>query len=111
MLEELEHAFHVFLTGTGFGGVALATMSLCSQVMNFLSQIMFMAQKEISEKLLKEFDVKAKFSICEFLDDLKNKVTNKTKMILVENPGSNTFEFQDDPKLKFSKKEKNIYLP
>ena len=29
ILKELEQAFHVFLTGTGFGGVALAIMSLC----------------------------------------------------------------------------------
>ena len=29
ILKELEKAYHVFLTGTGFGGVALALMSLC----------------------------------------------------------------------------------
>ena len=29
ILKELEQAYHVFLTGTGFGGVALAIMSLC----------------------------------------------------------------------------------
>ena len=29
ILKELEQAFHVFLTGTGFGGVALAIMSIC----------------------------------------------------------------------------------
>ena len=29
ILKKLEQAFHVFLTGTGFGGVALAIMSLC----------------------------------------------------------------------------------
>ena len=29
ILKELEQAYHVFLTGTGFGGIALALMSLC----------------------------------------------------------------------------------
>ena len=29
ILKELEEAYHVFLTGTGFGGIALALMSLC----------------------------------------------------------------------------------
>ena len=29
IIKELEQAYHVFLTGTGFGGVALAIMSLC----------------------------------------------------------------------------------
>ena len=31
ILKELEKAYHVFLTGTGFGGVALAIMSICRQ--------------------------------------------------------------------------------
>ena len=31
MLKELEQAYHVFLTGTGFGGIALALMSLRSE--------------------------------------------------------------------------------
>ena len=38
-------------------------------------------------------------------NDLKNKISKKTKLIYVENPGSNTFEFQDLSKiLKFAKK-------
>ena len=45
----------------------------------------------------------AKFYNPDSFEDLKNKVTKKTKMILVENPGSNTFEFQDLSKIvKFS---------
>ena len=110
MLKELEHAFHVFLTGTGFGGVALAIMSLCRPGDEFLvSDNVYGPTKEISEKLLKEFDVKAKFYNPESFDDLKNKVTSKTKMILVENPGSNTFEFQDLSKIVNLAKKKKIY--
>ena len=110
MLKELEQAFHVFLTGTGFGGVALAIMSLCRPGDEFLvSDNVYGPTKEISEKLLKEFDVKAKFYNPESFDDLKNKVTSKTKMILVENPGSNTFEFQDLSKIVNLAKKKKIY--
>ena len=29
IIKELEQAYHVFLTGTGFGGISLALMSLC----------------------------------------------------------------------------------
>ena len=110
MLKELENAFHVFLTGTGFGGVALAIMSLCRPGDEFLvSDNVYGPTKEISEKLLKEFDVTAKFYDPESFDDLKNKITKKTKMILVENPGSNTFEFQDlDKIIKLAKKRKII---
>ncbi|MFL2875527.1 MAG: trans-sulfuration enzyme family protein [Candidatus Pelagibacter sp.] len=110
MLKVLEEAYHVFLTGTGFGGVALAIMSLCRPGDEILvSDNVYGPTKEISEKLLKEFDVTAKFYNPESFDDLKNKVSKKTKMILVENPGSNTFEFQDLSKIVKLAKSKKIF--
>ncbi len=110
MLKELEQAFHVFLTGTGFGGVALAIMSLCRPGDEILvSDNVYGPTKEISEKLLKEFNVLAKFYDPDSFDDLKNKVTKKTKMILVENPGSNTFEFQDLSKIVNLAKKKKVF--
>ena len=110
ILKELEQAFHVFLTGTGFGGVALAIMSICRPGDEILvSDNVYGPTKEISEKLLKEFDVTAKFYNPESFEDLKNKVSKKTKMILVENPGSNTFEFQDLSKIIKLAKNKKIF--
>ena len=110
MLKELEKAFHVFLTGTGFGGVALAIMSLCRPGDEILvSDNVYGPTKEISQKLLKEFDVEAVFYNPDSFEDLKNKVTKKTKMILVENPGSNTFEFQDLSKITQLAKRKKIF--
>jgi len=110
MLKELEQAFHVFLTGTGFGGVALAIMSLCRPGDEILvSDNVYGPTKEISEKLLKEFNILAKFYNPDSFEDLKNKVSKKTKMILVENPGSNTFEFQDLSKIVNLAKKKKIF--
>ena len=110
MLKELEQAFHVFLTGTGFGGVALALMSLCRPGDEILvSDNVYGPTKEISEKLLKEFKVMANFYNPDSFEDLKNKVSKKTKMILVENPGSNTFEFQDLSRIVNLAKRKKIY--
>ena len=110
ILKELEQAFHVFLTGTGFGGVALAIMSLCRPGDEILvSDNVYGPTKEISEKLLKEFNVMARFYNPDSFEDLKNKVTKKTKMILVENPGSNTFEFQDLSKIVYLAKKKKIF--
>ncbi len=110
ILKELEQAFHVFLTGTGFGGVALAIMSLCRPGDEILvSDNVYGPTKEISEKLLKEFDVKAIFYNPDSFKDLKDKVSKKTKMILVENPGSNTFEFQDLSKIVNLAKKKKIF--
>ena len=110
ILKELEQAFHVFLTGTGFGGVALAIMSLCRPGDEILvSDNVYGPTKEISEKLLKEFNVMAKFYNPDSFEDLKKNVTKKTKMILVENPGSNTFEFQDLSKIVNLAKKKKIF--
>ncbi len=108
ILKELEQAYHVFLTGTGFGGVALALMSLCRPGDEILvSDNVYGPTKEISEKLLKEFNINAKFYDPDSINDLKNKISRKTKMILVENPGSNTFEFQDLSEIiKIAKKNK-----
>jgi len=109
ILKELEQAFHVFLTGTGFGGVALAIMSLCRPGDEILvSDNVYGPTKEISEKLLKEFNVTAKFYNPNVFEDLKSKISKKTKMILVENPGSNTFEFQDLSKIINLAKRKKI---
>ncbi len=109
MIKELEQAYHVFLTGTGFGGLSLAIMSLCRPGDEILvSDNVYGPTREISEQLLKEFNIDAKFYDPEKFEDLKNKITKKTKMILVENPGSITFEFQDLSKIAKLAKSKNI---
>jgi cystathionine beta-lyase len=109
IIKELEQAYHVFLTGTGFGGISLALMSICRPGDEILvSDNVYGPTREISEDLLKEFNIDAKFYNPEKFEDLKNKVTDKTKMILVENPGSNTFEFQDLSKIVKLAKSKNI---
>ncbi len=108
ILKKLEEAYHVFLTGTGFGGVALAIMSICRPGDEILvSDNVYGPTKEISEELVKEFNINAIFYNPDSFEDLKKRVTNKTKMIVVENPGSNTFEFQDLSKIvKLAKKKK-----
>ena len=110
ILKELEQAYHVFLTGTGFGGIALALMALCRPGDEILvSDNVYGPTKEISQELMKEFKVDAKFYNPDSLDDLKRKISNKTKIILVENPGSNTFEFQDLSKIVKVAKRKKIF--
>jgi cysteine-S-conjugate beta-lyase len=96
MIVELEKAHHVFLTPSGFASVALSIMSICRPGDEILvTDSVYFPTRMITSKLLKEFDVKTQFYNPDNFQDLKNKVTKKTKMIFVENPGSNTFEFQD----------------
>ena len=110
IIKRLEQAYHVFLTGTGFGGISLALLSLCRPGDEIVvSDNVYGPTKEITEDLLKEFNIVARFYNPEKFEDLKNKITKKTKLILVENPGSNTFEFQDLSKIVKIAKSKNIF--
>ena len=109
IIKELEQAYHVFLTGTGFGGISLALMSLCRPGDEILvSDNVYGPTRQITEDLLKEFNVNVRFYNPESFEDLKNKTSKKTKMILVENPGSITFEFQDLSKIVEHAKKQNI---
>ena len=110
IIVKLEEAHHVFLTPSGFASVALSIMSICRPGDEIIvTDSVYFPTRIISSKLLKEFGVKAQFYNPDNLDDLRKKITKKTKMIFVENPGSNTFEFQDlDKIIKLAKKNKII---
>ena len=110
ILKELEQAHYVFLTQTGFGAVALAIMSICRPGDEIvISDCVYRPTQKLTSQLLAEFNIKAIWYNPNSFEDLKNKVTKKTKLIYVENPGSNTFEFQDLGKIISFAKRKNIY--
>jgi cystathionine beta-lyase len=110
ILKELEQAYYVFLTQTGFGAVALAIMSICRPGDEIvISDCVYRPTKKLTSQLLAEFNIKTIWYNPNSFEDLKNKVTKKTKLIYVENPGSNTFEFQDLRKITSFAKRKNIY--
>ena len=54
--------------------------------------------KELSD-YLKEFNIKTKFYNPHDLNTIKKNISKKTKLIFVECPGSNSFEFQDLSKI------------
>jgi len=109
-ITELETAHATFLTSTGFGAVALAIMSICRPGDEIIvTDAVYAPTRMITSKLLKEFKVKTHFYNPEDLQSLEKKINKKTKMIFVENPGSNTFEFQDLSRItKLAKKKKII---
>ena len=110
ILKELEQAYHVFLTQTGFGAVALAIMSICRPGDEIvISDCVYRPTQKLTSQLLKEFNINAIWYNPNSFEDLKKKVTKKTKLIYVENPGSNSFEFQDLGKIVSFAKKKNIY--
>jgi len=108
IIKDLEEAYHVFLTPTGFGAVSLCLMALCRPGDEVLvSDNVYNPTRELSSNLLPELNVKAIFYDPNDINDLKKKISNKTKLIFVENPGSITFEFQDlNEIIKIAKKRK-----
>jgi len=110
MLRKLEEAYQVFLTPTGFAAVALSIMSICRPGDEILiSDGVYRPTQKLTDDLLKEFRVKSVWYNPNRFDDLKNKINRKTKLIYVENPGSNTFEMNDLGKIVSLAKSKNIF--
>ena len=109
-ISNLENAHRTFLTSTGFGAIALAIISICRPKDEIIvTDAVYAPTRMITSKLLKEFNVKTHFYNPEDFKSLQKKINKKTKMIFVENPGSNTFEFQDLSKIiKLAKKKKII---
>jgi cystathionine beta-lyase len=109
IIKELEQAHHVFLHSTGFGSVSLALMALCKSGDEVLvGDNVYFPTREISEKLLPKYNIKTKYYDPNNINDLKSKITKKTKLIFVENPGSITFEFQDLKEIIKLAKKNNI---
>jgi len=109
-LRGLEEAHQVFLTPTGFSAVALSIMSICRPGDEIvISDGVYRPTQKLTDDLLKEFNVKVIWYNPNSFQDLKNKITKKTKLIYVENPGSNTFEMQDLGKVVSLAKNKNIF--
>ena len=108
IIKDLEEAYHVFLTPTGFGAVSLCLMALCRPGDEVLvSDNVYNPTRELSSNLFPELNIKAVFYNPNDINDLKKKISNKTKLIFVENPGSITFEFQDlNEIIKIAKKRK-----
>ena len=100
MLREMEECHHVFLTPTGFGSVFLSIFSVVRPGDEILTaDPVYYPTRLLTEDFLKSFNIKTIFYDPHDLNTLKNKITKKTKLIYVESPGSNSFEFQDLSKI------------
>ena len=110
MLTRMEASYHTFLTPTGFGAVFLCLYSILRPGDELIiADPVYSPTRLLTEKYLSEFDIIAKFYDPNNLDTIKKNITNKTKLIYVENPGSNTFEFQDLSKILSIAKKNKIY--
>ena len=108
MLKKMEECYHVFLTPTGFGSVFLSIFSIVRPGDEIIAaDPVYSPTRLLTEDFLKSFNIKTVFYNPNDLNTLKKKITKKTKLIYVENPGSNSFEFQDLSKvISIAKKNK-----
>jgi len=96
ILSKLEESYYTFLTPTGFGSVFLAIFSVTRPGDEIIvADPVYSPTRLLSEDFLKEFNIKTTFYDPHNLKTLEKNITKKTKLIFVENPGSNTFDFQD----------------
>ena len=108
ILSKLEESYYTFLTPTGFGSVFLAIFSVVRPGDEILTaDPVYNPTRMLTQDYLTEFGIKTTFYNPHNLDSIKRNITKKTKLIFVENPGSNTFEFQDLSKIiQIAKKHK-----
>ena len=109
ILTKLEESYHVFTTPTGFGSVFLAIFSVVRPGDEILvSDPVYSPTRILTEDYLKEFKIRTNFYDPHNLNTLEKSITKKTKLIFVENPGSNTFDFQDLGKIIAIARRKKI---
>ena len=108
ILTKLEESYHVFTTPTGFGAVFLAIFSVTRPGDEIIAaDPVYSPTRLLTEKFLREFNIKTTFYNPHDLKTLEKSINKKTKLIFVENPGSNSFDFQDLGKiLSIAKKNK-----
>ncbi|MDB3947060.1 PLP-dependent aspartate aminotransferase family protein [Candidatus Pelagibacter sp.] len=108
ILSKLEESYFTFLTPTGFGAVFLAIFSVTRPGDEIVvADPVYSPTRLLSQDFLKEFNIKTTFYDPHDLKTLEKAITKKTKLIFVENPGSNTFDFQDLAKIiSIAKKNK-----
>ncbi len=110
ILTKLEESYHVFTTPTGFGSVFLAIFSVVRPGDEMLvADPVYSPTRILTKDYLKDFNIKTIFYNPHNLKTLEKNITKKTKLIFVENPGSNTFDFQDLGKIISIAKKNKIY--
>ena len=109
ILTKLEESYHVFTTPTGFGSVFLAIFSVVRPGDEIIvADPVYSPTRILTQDFLKEFNIKTIFYNPHDLKTLQKNIKKKTKLIFVENPGSNSFEFQDLRKITSIAKKKKI---
>ena len=108
ILTKLEESYHVFTTPTGFGSVFLAIFSIVRPGDEMIvADPVYSPTRILTQDYLKEFNINTVFYNPHDLKSLEKNISKKTKLIFVENPGSNSFEFQDLGKIiSIAKKNK-----
>ena len=110
LLRKIENAYQVYLTPTGFGAVFLGVISVVRPGDEIIvADPVYSPTRLLTKDYLKEFNINTKFYNPHDLNTIKKNISKKTKLIFVECPGSNSFEFQDLSKIISIAKKNKIF--
>ncbi len=109
-LAELEHASRVFLVPTGLSAVTVAILAAVESGDEILvTDSVYFPSRRFCEVQLKRLGVTARFSPPRATaDELMALTTDRTRLILMESPGSVTFEMQDIPAIAAAARARGI---
>lgn len=100
ILAQMDGGIGAVATSSGMGATALATMSLLEASDEIISiGGLFGGTYSLFEETLKRFGIKTKFFDVEELENIKNAITPKTKIIFLESVGNPNMRLPDIQKI------------
>jgi cystathionine beta-lyase len=109
-LAELEHAERVFLAPSGLAAATIAILARLDAGDDvILTDSSYSPTRRFSEVQLKRLGISARFAPARSTpDDLMALCTDKTRLIVMESPGSLTFEIQDAPAIAAAARARGV---
>lgn len=109
VLTELEGGYGTLITSSGLSAITMTLQSFLKAGDHLLvTDSVYGPTRRFCNKVLKDFGIETTYYQPDSVDDLKSKIKPNTKMILLECPGSYTFEIIDFDEVVKIAKEKNI---
>ncbi|HWE46204.1 MAG TPA: cystathionine beta-lyase [Caulobacteraceae bacterium] len=109
-LAELEHAERVFLVPSGLAAATVAILAMLEAGDDvILTDSSYSPTRRFSETQLKRLGITARFAPARAnAEELMAFCTDKTRLIVMESPGSLTFEIQDAPAIAAAARERGV---
>jgi cystathionine beta-lyase len=110
-ITELEGGHKSWVAPSGLAAVALAlTAFVESGDEILLTDSVYQPARRVADRLLGRMGVKARFYDPAIGAGIADLITDRTKLVVAESPGSQTFEIQDLPAIASACRARNVWL-